>query len=152
VANLHKQQGFSLLEVQLALGLLALGFGLVSHLYLMLGQQARLTYERQQAVSVLQQMVTVLPYYHQHLTVLQSLSTSEVSVPVSTCDLGQVCTAQQMLVSHWGRWQQLLTHRLGASELSFSCSSQCEAGDDLVLAVNWRFFNRPQSVALDWQY
>lgn len=54
MANLRKQKGFSLLEVQLALGLLALGFGLVSHLYLMLGQQARLTYERQQALSVLQ--------------------------------------------------------------------------------------------------
>lgn len=152
MANLRKQKGFSLLEVQLALGLLALGFGLVSHLYLMLGQQARLTYERQQALSVLQQMVTVLPYYHQHLTVLQSLSTNEVSVPVSTCDLGQVCTEQQMLASHWGRWQQLLTHRLGESELSFSCSFQCGAGDQLLLAVKWKLFNKPQSVALDWQY
>lgn len=150
--SVRQQQGFSLLEVQLALGLLALGFGLLSHLYLMLGQQARLTYERQQAVSVLQQMATVLPYYHQHLTVLQSLSTSEVSVPVPICDAGQVCTAQQMLASHWWGWQQLLANGLGESELSFSCSARCEAGDDLALVVNWRLFNEPQSVVLDWQY
>lgn len=152
MVRLHQQQGFSLLEVQLALGILALGFGLMSHLYLLLGLQGRLTYERQQAISVLQQMVTVLPHYHEHLAYLQSLSNAESPISVQACTLAQPCTANNMLASHWHSWQQQLAERLDDSALSFTCESPCQLGSRLTLEVAWSVFNGRQTVALEWRY
>lgn len=152
MVKLHQQKGFSLLEVQLALGILALGFGLISHLYLLLGQQGRLTYERQQAVSVLQQMVTVLPYYHEHLAYLQLLSNAQSPIAVQSCTMGQLCTANKMLASHWYSWQQQLAERLDDGALSFTCESPCQLGSHLTLEVTWSVLNGRQSVALEWRY
>ena len=152
MVRLQQQQGFSLLEVQLALGILALGFALVSHLYLLLGQQARLAYERQQALHVLQQMVTVLPHYHEHLAYLQSLSNTEPTISVQACTMGQPCTANKMLAGHWHSWQHQLMQRLDDSVLSFTCESPCQLGNQLSLEVAWAGVNTHELLALQWHY
>lgn len=152
MVRLYQQRGFSLLEVQLALGILALAFGLISHLYLLLGQQGRLTYERQQVIGVLQQIITVLPHYHEHLAYLHSLSNAESLISDQACAMGQPCTENNMLASHWHDWQQQLDERLDDSALSFTCESPCQLGSRLTFEVAWSVSNRRQSVALEWRY
>lgn len=148
------QQGFSLLEVQLAIGIVALGLALASQFYVNLGQQARLTYERQQATQVLQQLVTILPYYHRHLPQLESLSAGSDTVTMNNCDDGRSCSAEAMLSYHWVSWQVQLKAALGDGRLHFMCQPTCLVGSQLIMQVRWGQTQETtcdhQCVSLQW--
>ncbi len=132
-----RQQGFSLLEVQVALGLLALGLGLASQLYLAVGQQARLTYERQQAMQVLQQIVTVLPYFHQHVPLVVALSESDQAATEVGCDAAKACSTEAMWMHFWHGWQTQISKQLPAGKVALACQPSCAKGQQLRIEISW---------------
>lgn len=148
---MYKARGFSLLEVNLALAILALGFSAMMSSYLSVAQKIQFSRQQQEAHLLLDQLVQVLPLYTEQLAWLASQSqTSGQSTSVSACWQGSYCNEQQMLAAWWQYWQDSVSEKLPDGELLLSCAASCDAGGDLHLQVRWQGPTQAMAACDDW--
>ena len=132
-----RAQGFSLLEVNIALAVLALGLGSMMATYLSVGYRVQYGYQQQQAQLVIEQMVAVLPVYAEQLAWLQAQSNQLQTAGNSNCWRGQVCDKRQMLLAWWAYWQAYLAQHLPDGQCLLACQGLCLSGGSLQLQVRW---------------
>ena len=131
-----KVHGFSLLEVNMAMAILALGMGGIMTSYLAVGHRVQYGYQQQQAQLIIEQMVAVLPLYGEHITWLQGQSTS--THKGQHCWRGQVCDQQQMLKAWWAYWEGYIAKYLPAGKCSLTCQGACISGGRLQIQISWQ--------------
>ena len=132
-----RAKGFSLLEVNIAVAILALGLGSIMTTYLSVGYKAHFGYQQQQAQLVMAQLVSVLPVYAEQLAWLQAQPAQQQGVADIDCWQGQICDKRQMLLAWWGYWQTHLAAALPDGQLLLSCHGGCRTGGSLQLQVRW---------------
>ncbi len=140
----HSTQGFSLLEVNMALLLLVMGLGGILATYQSLAMQVQYTNQLQQALLVFEQMYQVLPLHADQLQWLQAQGGSSSFVPNGHdfCQQGGVCDSSTMVAVWWQHRQQLITQQLPSGELSITCDAVCKLGNKLHIQIRW---HGPQS-------
>ncbi len=131
-----KAQGFSLLEVNMAMAILALGMGGIMTSYLAVGHRVHYGYQQQQAQFIIEQMVAILPLYREHIAWLQAQSSA--TKKAQQCWRGQVCDQQQMLKAWWAYWQGYIAKYLPAGKCSLTCQGACISGGHLQIQISWQ--------------
>ena len=137
---MHKQKGFTLLEVQLTVAMLALGFGVLVPIYLAVAHSTSNVYARHVAVQVIEEMAQVLPNYPNEIDLLVARSVNEASNPdfSQTCFMGSQCTHQGMLMVWWHSWQDTIAQYLPEGKLTIQCAHQCKVGQQLLISIFWQ--------------
>ncbi len=144
---IHKRMGFTLLEVQLAMAALALGFSVITYAYIAVSQTSSHVYYRHWATQIIEQITQVLPRYSNHVgwlvahSQMTPISTLSAHAP-NHCFAGAICTEQAVLLAWWHTWQQTLSQQLPKGKLVLQCVSTCQAGHVLTLQITWQPPNR----------
>ncbi|HCH25344.1 MAG TPA: hypothetical protein DE179_13715 [Oceanospirillaceae bacterium] len=134
---MDKARGFGLLEVNLAIAILALGLSAMMTSYLSVTQTIKMSQQTQRAHVIMAQLSQVLPLYADQLAWLVAQPRQPQTAP-STCWQGGYCNDRQMLAAWWHYWQSEVAAQLADGQLQLTCPTGCAGGGLLQMQIRWR--------------